>query len=104
GLKSVGRERLDDIRKMQVQVRRIEEEIALHKKNYEADIARLRTQILGQINELNEIRSSYAERLRERGRTIIQRDDLIAQLRAHWLVSEKNVRDHQEDIQAYRQI
>ena len=85
---------------MQEQVRRIEEELALH----QADNARLRTQVLGQIDELNETRASHAERLRERDRTIVDRDDLIAQLRAHSLVSEKNVRDHQENIRTYQRL
>src|SRR2546427_971460 len=99
-LKTLETERVHDIRQMQEQVRRIEEELALH----QADNARLRTQVLGQIDELNQTRASHAERLRERDRAIVDRDDLIAQLRAHSLVSEKNVRDHQENIRTYQRL
>src|SRR5439155_23822472 len=33
---------------------------------------------------------------------LVRRDDALAQLRAHWLVSEKNIRDHQKNIQEYQ--
>ena len=121
-MKTFELERVRDIRQMQEQVRCTEEEIQRQKYGYETEIARLNeefraaraayeTQILRQIEELNDTRAGHIRELRERDAVIadregaiVQRDDAIAQLRAHWAVSEKNIQDHAEQIRTYERL
>jgi GT2 family glycosyltransferase/ubiquinone/menaquinone biosynthesis C-methylase UbiE len=121
-LKTLEQERLRDIRQMQEQVRRTEEEIGCQKTAYEAEIGRLNeelraarvayeAQILRQTEELGDTRANFIEQLRQRDavitnrdEAIIQRDDAIAQLRAHWAASEKNIRNQAEHIRTYERL
>src|SRR5215467_7795286 len=42
------------------------------------------------------------EQIEDVNRELVRRDDALAQVRAHWLVSEKNIRDYQKNIEHYQ--
>ncbi len=105
--KTLERERVGDVRKMQEQVRRTEE-------GYKAEIARLHevirsyeSQAVSQLHALNDANEELRQRdaiIADRDRAVLQSDDAIAQLRAHWAASEKNVRDHVANARSYEQL
>jgi GT2 family glycosyltransferase/SAM-dependent methyltransferase len=128
-LKSLERERVHDVQQMQDQVRRMEEEFGGHKSGYEAEIVRQKTgyeaEIARLINEIAAVHAGYQAELKQRDtfigelenaiasrdltiadrdRELLERGDALDQLRANWLVSEKNIRDHQANIHEYRKL
>src|ERR1051326_6171315 len=95
---------------MQEQVRSTEQTIERQRAAYEAEIAKvnegLGTQILKLTEELGDTIRQLRHRdavIAERDQAIVQLDDAIAQFRAHWAVSEKNIREHKGQIRAYEQ-
>jgi GT2 family glycosyltransferase/SAM-dependent methyltransferase len=110
-MKTLEQERVHDIRQMQEQVRRTEEELRRESDEFAAARVAYETQILRQTEDLNETRICHIHDLRHRDavianrdEAIVQRDDALAQLRAQWAVSEKNIREHREQIRAYERI
>src|ERR1051326_8231519 len=110
-MKTLEQERVRDIRRMQEQVRSTEQTIERQRAAYEAEIAKvnegLGTQILKLTEELGDTIRQLRHRdavIAERDQAIVQLDDAIAQFRAHWTVSAKNIREHKGQIRAYEQL
>ena len=103
-LKTLERERLRDVQQMQEQVRRLEEEILRHKNGYESQIAHLNEEMLAARTAYETELRRLAAVLEERDNAIAKRDDEIARLRAHWLVSEKNILNYQENVRGYQRL
>lgn len=108
-LQTLALERVHDVRTMQEQVRHLEREIVEQRKNFEAEIARISAGYEAEINRRGDAIIGYNEELKQRDieieckdREIVLREDALAQLRAHWQVSEKNIRDHQANIEEYK--